>query len=103
MRALPVDKDALAAFCVKWKVQELALFGSYLHGRERQGSDLDLLVTFAPDAEWSLFDHMNMEDELARLAGRPVDLVSRKAIERSANPLRRAHILGQAETVYVAA
>jgi predicted nucleotidyltransferase len=41
-------------------------------------SDIDVLVTFAPDAKWSLFDHVDMEGELQQILGRPVDLVSRR-------------------------
>jgi predicted nucleotidyltransferase len=57
------------------------------------GRDVDLLVSFAPDAKWGLFEHARMERELAALLGRPVDLVSRRAIESSENALRRSAIL----------
>lgn len=53
---LHIPDDALAAFCARWKVTELALFGSALRGDFGPGSDVDLLVTFAPDAHWSLLD-----------------------------------------------
>lgn len=44
---------------------------------------MDLLVRFAPDADWSLMDHVALEEELTGIAGRKVDLVSQRAIERS--------------------
>lgn len=66
-----------------------------------RAQDVDLLVTFAPDARWGLFEHERMERELAELLGRNVDLVSRRAIEWSENALRRNSILAGAVTVYV--
>jgi predicted nucleotidyltransferase len=81
---------------------ELALFGSALREDFDVNSDVDLLVAFAPDADWSLLDHVKMQQELADLLGRPVDLVSRWAIENSHNPIRKREILGSARTVYAA-
>jgi predicted nucleotidyltransferase len=71
-------------------------------GDFRADSDVDVLVTFAPDAKWSLFDHVDMEDELSGLLGRPVDVVSRRGIERSSNASRRRAILESARVVYSA-
>lgn len=96
------NPQVLAQFCQRWKVAELALFGSVLRDDFGPDSDVDLLVTFAPDADWSLLDHIRMQQELAELLGRSVDLVSKRAIEHSANPLRRREILSNARSVYVA-
>lgn len=94
--------DRVAALCGRWKIVELALFGSALREDFDEGSDIDLLVTFAPEARWSLLDLIQMEDELAEILGRPVDLATRRSIERSRNPLRRDAILGTARIVYAA-
>jgi hypothetical protein len=99
---IPIERARLEAFCQKWKITELALFGSVLRDDFRLDSDVDVLVSFAPDADWSLLDHSAMEEELAGILGRKVDLVSRRAIERSANRIRRQAILGSAEVVYAA-
>lgn len=99
---LGLDRARLEAFCRRWKVQELALFGSGVREALGPGSDLDFLVSFAPDAGWSLLDHVRMERELAELVHREVDLVSRKAVERSANWIRRKAILDEAQPVYAA-
>jgi len=64
--------------------------------------DIDLLVTFAPDARWGLFEHEHMQNELAGLLGRSVDLISRRAIESSGNALRRHAVLSSVVPVYVA-
>jgi predicted nucleotidyltransferase len=100
--SLKLDRPQIADFCRRWKVRELAVFGSALREDFRADSDVDLLVTFAPDATWGLLDQVTMEDELATILGRPVDLVSRRAIENSSNWIRREAILGSAETIHVA-
>jgi predicted nucleotidyltransferase len=92
----------LRAFCQRWKITELAIFGSALREDFGPHSDVDVLATFAPDSEWGLFDHVRMEEELKRLVQRDVDIVSRCALERSANWIRRREILNSAETVYAA-
>jgi predicted nucleotidyltransferase len=92
----------VAAFCRRWKVRELAAFGSVLRGDSRPDSDIDLLVTFEAEANWGLFEQAAMESELTSLLGRKVDLVSRRAIERSANWIRRQGILESAEVVHAA-
>jgi len=99
---IQIPKEKIANFCRKWKIVELSLFGSVLRNDFRPDSDIDLLVSFSPDAEWSLLDHMAMEEELSIIFNRKVDLVSRKAIERSENYIRRNAILETAQPYYVA-
>lgn len=100
--SVPIDRGKIAEFCRRWKITELALFGSVLRDEFRPDSDVDMLVTFAPEADWSLFDHMTMEEELSAIFGRKVDLVSRRAIERSRNWIRRRAILQAAKPFYAA-
>jgi predicted nucleotidyltransferase len=100
--SLELERPEVAAFCRRWKVRELAVFGSVLRRDFRPDSDIDLLVTFEADATWGLLEQATMEGELAGLLGRKVDLVSKRAIERSANWIRRQAILESAETVHVA-
>jgi len=103
MRArITLDQEKIAEFCQRWKIIEFALFGSVLRDDFRPASDVDVLATFASDADWSLFDHVDMQEELSDLLGRKVDLVSRRAIERSDNWIRRKAILNTAEQIYVA-
>ena len=98
---LPSSHPGIPDFCRRWRIRALALFGSALRDDFGADSDVDMLVAFAPEAAWSLLDHVRMQRELSELLGRPVDLVSRRAIERSANPIRRREILGTARNVYV--
>ena len=96
------DETRLVAFCDRWRVASLELFGSVMRDDFRPDSDVDVLVSFQPDANWGLLDHAAMEEELATLLGRRVDLLSRRAVERSANPIRRASILESAVPLFVA-
>ncbi|MEO0488639.1 MAG: nucleotidyltransferase family protein [Cyanobacteria bacterium P01_A01_bin.123] len=102
MNSLPIDlaPDAIQYFCQKWQITELSLFGSVLRDDFRPDSDIDVLVTFTPDAPWTLLDLVNMEYELTDLTGRDIDLLERQAIESSDNWLRRDEILDTAQVIY---
>jgi predicted nucleotidyltransferase len=81
----------------------ILLFGLTAALLSNPESDSDVLATFSSDARWSLLDHVEMQDELKTIFGRNVDLVSRRGIERSRNPIRRKEILESAEVIYAAA
>jgi predicted nucleotidyltransferase len=101
VKNIHLPQQEIADFCQRWQINELALFGSVLRDDFGPNSDLDILVTFAPEAEWSLFDHLRMEEELNQLLSRKIDLLSRQAVERSHNQPRRQAILNSAQVVYV--
>lgn len=101
-RGIKVPKDWIRDFCRRWKITELALFGSVLRADFRSDSDIDVLVTFAPESAWRVDHLLEMKEELEGLFGRPVDLVEKRLIENSPNYIRRQHILSNLETVYVA-
>ena len=92
----------IAAFCERWQVTELALFGSVLRDDFGPESDIDVLVSFRDEARHTLFDMVRMEEELKTLFKRDVDLTERTGIEQSRNYIRRAAILGSVETIYAA-
>jgi predicted nucleotidyltransferase len=100
--AFVLPQDEIADFCQRWQVTELALFGSALRDDFGPDSDVDVLVSFAPDAHWGLFALVQMQDELEAILGREVDLVSRRAVEQSENYIRRKAILRGLEVVYAA-
>ncbi len=100
--SLNIDRERLASFCARWRILELDLFGSALRDDFGPESDVDLLAVYAPDARITLFDEALMEEELEALFGRPVDLLSRRAVEESPNWIRRQAILESAEPLYVA-
>jgi predicted nucleotidyltransferase len=97
-----IPRDEIAKFCQRWKVRELALFGSALRDDFGPDSDVDVLVTFAEGAEWGLLDHIQMQNELQTALRRNVDLISRRAVERSHNWLRRQQILNTAQVLFPA-
>ena len=100
MVKMDISWEQLAGFCRRWKIRRLALFGSVLRDDFGPESDLDVLVTFAPDARWSLLDLVRMEGELSEVLQRPVDLLTERAVEQSPNWILRREILSTAEVVY---
>ena len=97
-----IPSEGIAAFCKRWKVTEMALFGSVLRNDFGPDSDIDVLVAFEDGARHTLLDMVKMEEELKAVFGREVDLTERVGIERSRNHLRRNAILESAETIYAA-
>jgi len=97
--ALPIDQ--IAKFCQHWQIIEVSLFGSVLRDDFHADSDIDILVTFGPTTNWGLLDRAQMQQELEAILSRPVDLISKRAIDRSSNWIRRQEILSTAQTIYV--
>lgn len=75
------------------------MFGSVLREDFRPDSDIDVLVSFDPDGGITFDNRVEMQDELAEIFGRKVDLVEKEVIR---NPFRRHHILTTREVVYAA-
>jgi predicted nucleotidyltransferase len=94
-----VPKDKIREFCRRWKIGELALFGSALREDFRPDSDVDILVSFDAGAHWDLFDWVSMMEELKQIFGREVDLVEKTTLR---NPFRRHYILSTKEVIYAA-
>jgi predicted nucleotidyltransferase len=97
---IAIPEEKVAAFCRRWQIVELALFGSVLRADSRPDSDVDVLVTFSESAEHTLFDLVRMQNDLQDILGWKIDLVSRRGLEASRNYLRRNAILESAEAVY---
>jgi len=104
VHALPIDlpRARLRGLCEKWRIAEFALFGSVLRPDFGPASDIDVLVTWAPGAEWSILDHLRMEKELGEILGRPTEIVSRRAVEEAGNWIRTREIFSTAWKVAVA-
>ena len=94
---IDIPKEKIEDFCRRWKIKEMAIFGSALREDFGPESDLDLLVTFSEEARWSLFDWLEMIEELKKITGRDIDLVDRESIR---NPFRRRSILARMEAIY---
>ncbi|MGO8766680.1 MAG: nucleotidyltransferase family protein [Limisphaerales bacterium] len=97
---LDFNHEELGQFCESHRIARLELFGSALRDDFRAGSDVDLLATLKNGAHPTLLDWAEMQEKLAELFGRPVDLVSRRAIERSRNRYRKHSILSNATPIY---
>lgn len=100
--AIEIPRERVADFCGRWRVKELALFGSVLRDDFGPESDVDVLVSFCEAARWTLFDLVRMKTELSGILGRNVDLVSRRGVESGRNAIRRQAILSSARIVHVA-
>lgn len=92
--------EQIQEFCQRWKITELAVFGSVLRDDFRPDSDVDFLVKFSPDIKIGLFELYEIEEQLTNLVGRPIDLVFKNSIEKSHNWIRRKNILDTAEVIY---
>jgi len=97
---IPLPTEGIRAFCQQWGIVEFALFGSVLRDDFTPQSDVDVLVQFRDDVEYSLRDLIQMGDELEVLFGRSVDLIDRQAIEESLNYIRREIILNSRQVIY---
>lgn len=89
--------DRIADFAQRWKVIELAVFGSVLRDDFNSDSDVDVLISFEPTATWSLWDLTRMKDDLAAISGRTIDLVEKDGLR---NPFRRQHIVGGSKVIW---
>jgi hypothetical protein len=91
---LNIDQRKIAEFCRNSGISYLALFGSQARGEARESSDVDLLVDFSE--EKSLLDHVRLENNLEKLLGRKVDMVTR----RSLHPYIKKYVMDDIEPLY---
>ena len=95
---LQIDLAELTKVCRRYRVVELSVFGSVARGEADSSSDVDLLVSFEPDAKVTLFTLAELQAELAELLRRPVDLVPKDGLK----PAIRGEVLAEARTLYAA-
>ncbi|WP_052302650.1 nucleotidyltransferase family protein [Cellulomonas flavigena] len=88
---------ALVELCARYGFARLEVFGSVARGEDRADSDIDVLYDLLPGRHltWEVVD---AADEMAEILGRPVDLVSRRAV----HPLLRERIETEARALYAA-
>ena len=98
--AIELPVEAIAQFCRRWDVIEFSVFGSVLRDDFRPDSDIDVMIVFDPHARPTLFELVDMQDELQSLFHRSVDLLTRPGVEGMANLLRKRSILDSARVVY---
>jgi uncharacterized protein len=88
--------------CDRWQIVEFALFGSVLRDDFKPTSDIDVLITFAPNARKGLLTLARIKHELEDLLERDVDILTKQSIEQSHNLTRSRNILKSAQVLYVA-
>lgn len=97
---LNIDAAQIAAFCEKWGIAELSVFGSVLRDDFGPESDVDVLFVPKPETEITLSYLWKAEEELAALFGRQVDFIEKEQVQRDPNYIRRRIILNSARVLY---
>ena len=92
----PVEE--IKMLCQRYRVRELALFGSALRDDFDASSDVDLLVEFEPEAQVGFMTLARMQRELSAILHRQVDLVPKGGLK----PRIRQAVLSSAEVLYAA-
>jgi len=93
-----LPQQELNDFCRRYQVKKLALFGSVLGENFRADSDVDVLISFQPNARIGLITYSRMQRELSEMLNRPVDLVPMEGLK----PIIRESVLSNIEEVYAA-
>lgn len=91
-------QEQIGLLCRSHRIRELSLFGSVLRDDFSDRSDIDLLVESDEGALIGFLALGAMEQDFARLFGRPVDVV----VKRSLRPVLRDGILASAQVIYAA-
>ena len=91
--ALQTHREAIRSIVERHNARNARVFGSVLHGEDREGSDLDLLIDPTPDT--TLFDIGAIRHELLQLLGVQVDVLTPKALPDSF----RAKVIQEAQLV----
>ncbi|MEW5791469.1 MAG: nucleotidyltransferase family protein [Pseudomonadota bacterium] len=82
--ALEQHREVIRAIVARHRAYNARVFGSVLHGADREGSDLDLLVDAGPDT--SLLDLVKAQHEIESIVGVPVDLLTPEDLPESFRP-----------------
>lgn len=96
---LQIDRGRLDDLCKRYGVARLEVFGSFVRGDAEVDSDLDIMVTFYPDAKTGL-EFVALQQEMEALFSRSVDLLTRSSVERSPNKYFRRFVLRSTEPIY---
>jgi predicted nucleotidyltransferase len=95
-RGIQLPVETIKEFCKRNHIRKLSLFGSYLYGDQKQGSDIDLLVEFDPDHIPGLIRLAGMEIELSEVLDHKIDMRTAQDL----SPYFREEVLESAEVQY---
>ena len=93
-------RQAVGEVCAGRPISHVDLFGSRASGSSHASSDVDLLVEFDAGAKIGLFELGAIREDLVERLGVEVDILSRDAVQRSRNAIRRDSVLSHTVPVY---
>jgi predicted nucleotidyltransferase len=96
---IDIPADEIKAFCERFGVEELSLFGSVLRDDFRPDSDVDVMLKFSPGHGFTFENTPEIYAELSRIFGRPVDVIEKGKIR---NPFRRQAIMSSYHVIHAA-
>ena len=96
--AIEIPQDRVADLCRRYKVRQLAQFGSALRDDFGPDSDVDFLVEFDPAAQIGFLTLAKLQRELSAMIHRRVELVPKHGLK---DRIRQA-VLASAKVVYAA-
>jgi predicted nucleotidyltransferase len=91
-----VEPARLESIAARYGIRSFALFGSAARGEAGPESDVDIVIELEPTSTMGLLEHARVAEELSRVFGRPVDLVTWNALR----PRMRADVEREAITLY---
>lgn len=98
--ALPPAAD-LTAFCRRWKIKDLAIFGAAVQLGGDPSAPVEAMVGFWRAGQWVLDDFARLQGEICGLFGREVNLIERATVDVSNNPVLRQRIFRSVRTIYL--
>lgn len=96
--AIDIPLAPVRDLCRRYRVKELAVFGSALGSQFRPDSDIDLLVEFEEEAHVGFIKFAAFQRELGEIFGRKVDLVPKRGIKN----IIRDDIIAAAQIIHAA-
>ncbi len=98
--AVAPSGDELLAFCSKWRVEELSVWGRHAYGTANPVEPIRMVVRFLPSASVSILMLERMAEQLSGAFRHPVLLIEEAEVLLGANPILRRRVLTSARALY---
>lgn len=92
--------EQIKYFCKQWNITEFSLFGSVLTEKFNENSDVDVLVSFKENTSYGFFELARMKEDLEKIFGKKVDLLTKRGLDNSSNYFRNRSILSNIKLIY---
>ncbi len=89
-------KETIEKSQFKKDIKKASLFGSYVSGKAKKTSDVDLLIEFAPNARVGFFKLIEIQENFEHSLGMRVDLLTPEALSK----YFKKEVLKKAEIIY---